>query len=118
MDTTIPRLTKPYDTAKMDAAFREEGAVVLRGAYSSEECDTYVAQVKNFLAEHPEEADYAAKSLLAQFQGDTTVTLHQLIGTIPCAPDMVLHRDIVEAARRLLAPLSQTIRLITPDDMG
>ncbi|HET6291273.1 MAG TPA: phytanoyl-CoA dioxygenase family protein [Amycolatopsis sp.] len=118
MGKAIPRLTRPYDTAAADEAFRDEGAVVLSAAYSSEECDTYVAQVQSYLAEHPEEAEYAANSLLARFQGDTTVTLHQLIGTIPCVPDMVLHRDIVDAARRLLAPLSDTILLIIAEYMG
>lgn len=116
--TTIPRLTRPYDTATMDAAFRAEGAVILSGAYSPEQCDTYIAQVGTYLAEHPEEAEYAAKSLLAQFQGGTTVTLHQLIGAVDCAPEMVLHRDIVDAARRLLAPLSDSILLIIAEYMG
>jgi ectoine hydroxylase-related dioxygenase (phytanoyl-CoA dioxygenase family) len=118
MGETIPRLTRPYDQAAMDEAFRTEGAVVLSGAYSGEECDTYVAQVQSYLAEHPEEAEYAANSLLAQFQGDTTATMHQLIGTIPCVPDMVLHRDIVDAARRLLSPLSEAILLIIAEYMG
>lgn len=113
-----PRLTRPYDQAAMDEAFRNEGAVVLSGAYSSAECDTYVAQVERYLAAHPEEAEYAANSLLAEFQGDTSVTMHQLIGAVPCVPDMVLHRDIVGAARRLLAPLSQTILLIIAEYMG
>lgn len=116
--TTIPRLTRPYDTAAMDAAFRAEGAVILSGAYTAQQCDTYVAQVGTYLAEHPEEAEYAANSLLAQFQGDTTVTLHQLIGAVDCAPEMVLHRDIVDAARRLLAPLSDSILLIIAEYMG
>ncbi|MFD2467131.1 phytanoyl-CoA dioxygenase family protein [Amycolatopsis silviterrae] len=118
MGSIVPRLAQPYDVAAMDAAFREEGAVVLSGAYSGEECDTYVTQVQKYLAENPEEAEYAAKSLLAQFQGDTSVTLHQLIGAIPSATDMVLHRDIVSAARRLLKPLSDTILLIIAEYMG
>lgn len=117
MDSIVPRLARPYDTAAMDAAFREEGAVVLSGAYSGEECDTYVTQVQKYLAENPDEAEYAANSLLAQFQGDTSVTLHQLIGTVPSAADMVLHRDIVSAARRLLKPLSDTILLIIAEYM-
>lgn len=118
VEKTLLRLTRPYDAAAIDAAFRAEGAVILTGAYTAEECDTYVAQVQDYLAAHPEEAEYAANSLLAQFQGDTTVTMHQLIGAIPCVPDMVLHRDIVAAARRLLAPLSQTILLIIAEYMG
>lgn len=118
MGSIVPRLVQPYDVAAMDAAFREEGAVVLSGAYSGEECDTYVVQVQKYLAENPDEAEYAANSLLAQFQGDTSVTLHQLIGAIPSAADMVLHRDIVSAARRLLKPLSDTILLIIAEYMG
>ncbi|UVS79245.1 phytanoyl-CoA dioxygenase family protein [Actinokineospora sp. UTMC 2448] len=118
MGKSIPRLARPYDREAMDRAFREEGAVVLTGAYTAEECDTYVEQVRTYLDEHPDEKEYAANSLLAQFQGETTVTMHQLIGAIDCAPAMVLHRDIVDAARRLLAPLSETILLIIAEYMG
>ncbi|WP_409464566.1 hypothetical protein [Amycolatopsis sp. GA6-003] len=118
MDSIVPRLARPYDPAAIDAAFRKEGAVVLTGAYPGEECDTYVAEVQKYLAENPDEAEYAANSVLAQFQGDTSVTLHQLIGAVPSAADMVLHRDIVGAARRLLKPLSDTILLIIAEYMG
>lgn len=118
MGNTIPRLTRPYDPAEVDAAFRDEGAVVLSGAYSREECETYVEQVRTYLADNPDEKEYADGSLLAQFQGDTSQTMHQLIGTIPCVPDMVLHRDIVDACRRVLAPLSDTMLLTIAEYMA
>jgi ectoine hydroxylase-related dioxygenase (phytanoyl-CoA dioxygenase family) len=74
--------------------------------------------VRNYLAGHPDEADYAAKSVLGGFQGDTTATLHGLVGAIACAPDMVLQRDIVDCARRVLRPLSDTILLTIAEYMA
>ncbi|NRN66390.1 Protein involved in biosynthesis of mitomycin antibiotics/polyketide fumonisin [Kibdelosporangium sp. 4NS15] len=118
MDKTVPRLTRPYDPDELDAAVRERGAVVLSGAYTTEQCDTFLTEVGKHLAEHPEEADYAASSVLGGFQGDTTATLHGLVGTIPCAPEMVLQRDIVDCARRVLSPLSDTILLTIAEYMA
>ncbi|WP_157777900.1 phytanoyl-CoA dioxygenase family protein [Nocardia terpenica] len=117
-DKTIPRLTRPYDTDQLDDALRNRGAVVLAEAYSTEQCDTFVTQVQDYLAAHPEEVEYAAKSVLGGFQNDTTQTFHGLFGTVPCAADMVLQRDIVDCARRVLRPLSETILLTNAEYMA
>lgn len=118
MATGVPRLTRPYDPAELDAAVRDRGAVILAEAYSEEQCDTFLTEVGKHLAEHPEEADYAAGSVLGGFQGDTTSTLHGLVGTIPCAPEMVLQKDIVGCARRVLSPLSDTVLLTIAEYMA
>ncbi|MET0134640.1 MAG: phytanoyl-CoA dioxygenase family protein [Kibdelosporangium sp.] len=118
MGKTVPRLSRPYDPAELDDAVRNRGAVILSGAYSAEQCDTFLSEVRGHLAEHPEEAEYAAGSVLGGFQGDTTATLHGLVGTLPSAPNMVLQKDIVDCARRVLSPLSDTILLTIAEYMA
>lgn len=118
MGNTVPRLTGPYDPAELDAAVRDRGAVVLTEAYTAEQCDTFVTEIGKYLADNPREADYAASSVLGGFQGDTTQTLHGLIGTIPSAPTMVMQRDIVDCARRVLKPLSDTVLLTIAEYMA
>ncbi len=108
---TVPHLEPPYDPDELDAAVRDRGAVVLAGAYPADLCSTFLAQIGDYLRTHPDETEYAARSVLGGFQGDTTTTLHALVGAIDCAPDMVLRRDIVDCARRVLRPLSDTILL-------
>jgi hypothetical protein len=118
MGNTIPRLTRPYDPAELDEAVRDRGAVVLAGAYTIDQCDTFLTEVDKYLAENPQEAKYAAGSVLGGFQGDTTATLHGLIGTIPSAPEMVMQRDMVDCARRVLKPMSDTILLTIAEYMA
>ncbi len=118
MDRTVPRLARPYDPEELDAAVRDRGAVVLEQAYSTRQCDTFLAEVEDYLANHPQEVAYAAESVLGGFQGDATATLHGLIGAIPCAAGMVLQRDIVDCARRVLRPLSETILLTIAEYMA
>ncbi|QUQ65278.1 phytanoyl-CoA dioxygenase family protein [Kutzneria sp. CA-103260] len=114
----IPRLDRPYGPDQLDTALLTRGAVILSEAYSSEQCETFLAQVAAYVQEHPEEAEYAAGSVLGYFQGETTSTLHSLVGTIPCAPSMVLQKDIVDCARRVLNPLSDTILLTIAEYMA
>lgn len=114
----VPRLTRPYDPDELDDTLRDRGAVVLAGAYTGEQCDTFLTQVREYLTAHPEEAEYAAKSVLGGFQGDTTLTLHGLVGAVPCAADMVVQRDIVDCARRVLRPLSDTVLLTIAEYMA
>ncbi|HEX3791908.1 MAG TPA: phytanoyl-CoA dioxygenase family protein [Pseudonocardiaceae bacterium] len=118
MGKTVPRLTRPYDPARLDELVRDRGAVILAEAYSTEQCDTFLAQVEDYLAGHPAEAAYAAGSVLGGFQGDTTATLHGLVGAIPCAPEMVLQRDILDCSRRVLSPLSDTVLLTIAEYMA
>lgn len=118
MGKTVLRLTKPYDPVEMDEVLCDRGAVILSGAYSTGQCDLFVAQVRSYLAEHQDEAEYATNSILGRFLGDTTVTLHQLIGAIPCAPEMVLQRDILDCARRVLGRQSDSILLVTSEYMA
>lgn len=118
MGKSVPRLARPYDPDELDEIVRTRGAVILEQAYSQLDCETFLAQVDEFLAEHPDEADYAAASVLGYFQGSTTSTLHSLVGRLDCAPKMVLQRDIVDCARRVLSPLSETILLTIAEYMA
>ncbi|MGB3442553.1 MAG: phytanoyl-CoA dioxygenase family protein [Actinophytocola sp.] len=118
MGSTVPRLEQPYDARELDAVVSERGVVVLAGAYPPDLCATFLAQVESYLQAHPEETEYAARSVLGGFQGDTTTTLHALVGAIDCAPDLVLQRDIIDSARRVLAPLSDTILLTIAEYMA
>ncbi|MGH3564912.1 MAG: phytanoyl-CoA dioxygenase family protein [Pseudonocardia sp.] len=120
MDGTVglPRITRPCDPAELDDAVLNRGAAILEGAYSRDQCETFLAQVSGYLEEHPEEAEYAARSILGYYQGDTTSTLHSLVGAVPSAASMVLQQDIVGCARRLLKPLSDTILLTTAEYMA
>ncbi|HKS50116.1 MAG TPA: phytanoyl-CoA dioxygenase family protein [Amycolatopsis sp.] len=116
--SVVPRVSRPYDQEELDDAVRNRGAVILSEAYSREQCETFLSQIEDYLREHPEEAEYAASSVLGYFQGETTSTLHSLVGTIPCAASMVLQRDIVGCARRVLKPLSDTILLTIAEYMA
>jgi ectoine hydroxylase-related dioxygenase (phytanoyl-CoA dioxygenase family) len=118
MGPTVPRLEQPYDPGALDTAVRDRGAVILAGAYPPELCSTFLAQVEDYLRLHPEETEYAARSVLGGFQGETTTTLHSIVGAIDCAPDLVLQRDIVDCARRVLRPLSDTVLLTVAEYMG
>lgn len=118
MGPTVPRLAPPYDPEELDAAVRDRGAAVLAGAYPAELCSTFLDQVDAHLAAHPEEGEYAAQSVLGGFQGGTTTTLHALVGAIDCAQDLVLQRDIVDCARRVLRPLSDTVLLTIAEYMA
>ncbi len=118
MGPTVPRLEPPYDPGELDAAVRDRGAAVLVGAYPPELCSTFLTQVDDYLRAHPEETEYAAQSVLGGFQGETTTTLHGLVGAIDCAPDLVLQRDIVGCARRVLRPLSDTVLLTVAEYMA
>lgn len=118
MGSTVPRFAAPCDPDELDAAVRDRGAAVVEGAYSAELCATFLDQVGAHLAAHPEEGEYAATSVLGGFQGDTTTTLHALVGVIDCVPELVLQRDIVDCARRLLRPLSDTVLLTIAEYMA
>jgi ectoine hydroxylase-related dioxygenase (phytanoyl-CoA dioxygenase family) len=118
MEPTVPRLEQPYDAVELDVAVRDRGAVVLAGAYPPDLCSTFLAQVTDYRTAHPEETEYAARSVLGGFQGATTSTLHALVGAIECAPDLVLQHDIVDCARRVLGPVSDTILLTVAEYMG
>ncbi|MFI7613071.1 phytanoyl-CoA dioxygenase family protein [Nonomuraea terrae] len=114
----VPRLKRPYDPEELDDAVKNRGAAILVEAYSREECETFLTQVSAFLRTHPEEADYAAGSVLASFQGETTSSLHALIGRVPCAASMVLHEDLLGCARRLLRPKSSTVLMTVAEYMA
>jgi ectoine hydroxylase-related dioxygenase (phytanoyl-CoA dioxygenase family) len=114
----IPRVTRPYDPAELDEAVLRRGAVILEGAYSPEECETFRSEIDAYLEANPDEAKYAETSVLGFFQGSTSRTLHSLVGAIPCASSMVLQKDIVGCARRTLAPLSDTILLTIAEYMA
>lgn len=118
MGPTVPRLQQPYDPNALDAAVHDRGAVVLADAYPPDLCSTFLTQVTDYLRENPEETEYAARSVLGGFQGATTTTLHALVGAVDCAPDLVLQRDIVDCARRVLGPLSDTILLTVAEYMA
>lgn len=118
MGKSVPRLRRPYDPAELDDAVRGRGAVVLAGVYSVEQCDVFLEQVGGYLEAHPEEVEYAARSVLGGFQGDTTATLHGLVGVLPCAPEMVVQRDIVDCARRVLGAQSETMLLTIAEYMA
>ncbi|CAM3010638.1 phytanoyl-CoA dioxygenase family protein [Saccharomonospora xinjiangensis] len=118
MGETVPRFTRGYDPGDLDAAVRDRGAAVIEQAYPTAQCDTFLTEVRDYLAAHPEDVAYAANSVLGGFQGDTTATLHGLVGRIPCAAGMVLQRDLVDCARRVLAPLSDTILLTIAEYMA
>ncbi len=118
MGPTVPRFDQPCDPDALDAAVRDRGAAVLVGAYPPRLCETFLAEVGDYLRAHPEEAEYAARSVLGGFQGETTATLHALVGVIDCAPRLVLQRDIVDCARRVLSPLSDTILLTVAEYMA
>lgn len=105
----VPRIAAPYDPVELDDAVLRRGAAVLEGVYAPAQCDTFLAQVDAHLAEHPEEADYAASSLLGYYQGATTSSLFSLVGVIPVVASMVAQPDILGCARRALAPLSDTV---------
>jgi hypothetical protein len=107
----VPLLTRPYDPAELDEAILTRGAAILSKAYSREGCETFLSQVSVYMEEHPEETEYAARSILSCYQGDATSSFYSLIGTIPCAASMVLQKDILGCARRVLSPLSDTILL-------
>ncbi|MEO6081681.1 MAG: phytanoyl-CoA dioxygenase family protein, partial [Umezawaea sp.] len=114
----VPRLEAPYDPREVDDAVLRRGAVVLRGAFSPQQCTTFLAEVEDHLARHPEEVEYAASSVLGGFQGATTSSLHSLIGAVPSAAEMVLQPDILGCARRALAPLSDTVLMTTAEYMA
>lgn len=118
MSTEVPRLVRPYDPDELDKTVRTRGAVILSEAYSRADCENFLAQVADYVKKHPEEVTYAASSVLGYYQGDTTSTLHSLVGTIPCAAAMVLQQDLVGCARRLLSPLSETILLTIAEYMA
>jgi ectoine hydroxylase-related dioxygenase (phytanoyl-CoA dioxygenase family) len=118
MGSTVPRFAPPHDPDALDAAVRDRGAAVLESAYPPELCSTFLDQVEAHLAAHPEEGEYAARSVLGGFQGGTTATLHALVGVIDCAPELVLQRDIVDCARRVLRPLSDTVLLTIAEYMA
>lgn len=118
MGPSVLRLRQPYDPDELDAAVRDRGAVVLVGAYPPALCSTFLHQVQEYLRAHPEETEYAAHSVLGGFQGETTTSLHALVGAIGCAPELVLQRDIVDCARRVLRPLSDTVLLTVAEYMA
>lgn len=114
----VPRIAAPYAPDEVDAAVVHRGAAVLEGVYSEEQCATFLAEVDQYLSQHPEEAEYAASSVLGGFQGETTSSLHSLIGVVPSAAAMVLQPDILGCARRALAPLSETVLMTTAEYMA
>jgi ectoine hydroxylase-related dioxygenase (phytanoyl-CoA dioxygenase family) len=118
MGQTVPRLQQPYDPGELDAAVRDRGAVVLAGAYPPDLCSTFLDEITEYLRVHPEESEYAARSVLGGFQGDTTTTMHALVGAVDRASDLVLQRDIVDCARRVLRPLSDTVLLTVAEYMA
>ncbi|MEY7972239.1 hypothetical protein AB8O38_09570, partial [Saccharomonospora xinjiangensis] len=56
MGETVPRFTRGYDPAELDAAVRDRGAAVIEQAYPTAQCDTFLTEVEDYLAAHPEDA--------------------------------------------------------------
>lgn len=114
----VPRIAAPYDPAEVDDAVLRRGAAVLQGVYGAAECDAFLGQLDAHLAEHPEEAEYAASSILGYYQGATTSSLFSLVGHIPRAAEMVVQPDVLGCARRALAPLSETVLVSNVEYLG
>ncbi|WP_370944220.1 phytanoyl-CoA dioxygenase family protein [Amycolatopsis sp. cg5] len=115
---SIPRFGRPCSPDEIDKSVLKEGAVIVEGAYSPEQCETFLAEVDAYVRDNPGEAKYADSSILGTFQGPTTSSLHSLVGAIPSAASMVLQEDILGCARRVLAPLSDTILLSVAEYMA
>lgn len=105
----VPRIAAPHDPAAVDDAVRSRGAAVLEGVYPAAECDAFLAELDAHLAEHPEEAEYAASSILGYYQGAATSSLFSLVGDVPRAAAMVVQPDVLGCVRRALGPLSDTV---------
>lgn len=114
----VPRFARPYDTAALDTALRERGAIILSGLYSPQQCATFLGQLEDYLSEHPEESEYAARSILGGYQGETTETFHALVGAVDSAAEMVIQEDLLGCARRVLAPLSTGILMTVAEYMA
>lgn len=114
----VPRIAAPHDADALDAAVRGEGAAVVEGAYSPETVAEFLEQIDAFAVEHPEEFAYAANSTLGYYQGEHTSSLHSLIPAIPIAGRMVCLPVLLGCARRVLAPLSDSILLTNCEYMS
>lgn len=113
----VPRFSPPYDVLALDDAVRRRGAAIMRQVFSADLCDRFVAEVRGYLAAHPDSRERAANSILASFQGPTTTTLHALIGRVAVAAEMIVQPDLLGCSRRLLAPMTSSVLLTVAEYM-
>lgn len=110
-ESTVPRFTAPFDEEALADAVMKRGAAVVEGVYSPETVAAFLRQVDELAETSPEEIEYADDSLLSLIMGENTSTLHSLISAVPLSREMVVHPILLGCARRLLAPLSDTVLL-------
>lgn len=113
----IPRFSPPYDAVALDEAVLTTGTAVAEKAFSPGLCDRFIAEVTAYLSDHPDSRERAVTSVLGCYQGPRTTTLHALIGRVPVAAEMIVQPDLLDCARRILAPMASTVLLTIAEYM-
>lgn len=117
-DGPVLRLNRPYDQAKLYAAMRTQGAVVLAAAISPETCARVDTDVAGYLRRHggPGLAPAVTATGDADLRnGPHGLAVHNLVGKIDSIVDVIGNPDVLRFTRRMLAPLSAVIRLGAAD---